>query len=325
VASKIDPHVVSRFANLFRGRTDAYGTGEGRWVRKPLTLTQYEAHLRGFGPGLGVAPLLDDGSIYWAAIDLDEPDFDAAREMQQYLPGTSFLERSRSGNAHVLVFFKNPVAAWPVRGILKWATEAAGKSSVEVFPKQDRLFPDLRADHRPELGNYINLPYHGDDRPVLVPDLDYESYYPLDQFLSEAHHNLNDANDWVRRAEWLQIPSPDERLKGRADFGTQKQLHRCAEHIIANRESNPVVEGARNVVYFSLSKMLLNYEGFDDDEAWYFLKLVNDSSPDRMDERELRRVFDNARMKGMTSTGCDDVLVRPYCDPTCPIAFPTNK
>jgi hypothetical protein len=36
----------------------------------------------------------------------------------------------------------------------------------------------------------------------------------------------------------------------------------CAEHIIANRESNPVMEGHRNVVYFCLAKQLLNYEGF---------------------------------------------------------------
>ena len=315
----MNPDDVQRFAHLFHGRTDAYGTGAGRWVRKEVTNAHYEAHLRGFGPGLGIAPLRDDGTIRFAAIDLDEPDFDAARDMQAFLPGDSFIERSRSGNAHVWVFFKDDVLAWPVRGILKAATEAAGKSSVEVFPKQDRLYPELRSDARPELGNYINLAYHGDQRPVYSLAHD-EGFYELHEFLDDAYETLNDGESWMRRAEWLQIASPDERLKDRAEFGTQENLHICAEHIIANREQNPVLEGHRNVVYFCLSKQLLNYKHFDDDEAWYFVKLTNDSSPDRMDEHELQRIFNNARVKGMTSTGCDDPLMSPYIHPDCPIA-----
>jgi hypothetical protein len=292
------------------------------WIKKPVTTAHYEAHLRGFGKGLGIAPLLDDGTIHFAAIDLDEPDFDAARDMQSLLPGPSFIERSRSGNAHVWVFFEEPVEAWPIRGILKEATLAAGKASVEVFPKQDRLFPELRTEFRPELGNYINLPFHGDDRPILdwtasgAPEV-----VSLEQFLTwTLERGLNSGRDWTKRAEFLQIPAPEERLKDRQEFGTQETLHMCAEHIIAHREENPILEGHRNVVYFSLAKQLLNYKYFDDDEAWYFLKLVADASPDRTTEHELRRIFNNAKMKGMTSTGCDDPLMSPYVHPDCPIA-----
>lgn len=315
------PEQIERFAALFTGRTDAYGTGEGRWIRKPVTLAHYEAHLRGFAKGLGIAPLTDDNKIRFAAIDLDEPDFDAALEMQGFLPGPSFIERSRSGNAHVWVFFEEPVDAWPVRGILKEATLAAGKASVEVFPKQDRLFPELRTEYRPELGNYINLPYHGNDRPMLIISNDKSEDMALATFLDAVdEEQLNIPRHWVERAKWLQIPAPDESLKDRAEFGKQKQLHMCAEYIVANRESNPVLEGHRNVVYFSLAKMLLNYEGFDQDEAWYFLKLVADASPDRTTEHELRRIFNNAMVKQMTSTGCDNALMQPYVHPDCPIA-----
>lgn len=310
------PEQIEQFASLFAGRTDAYGTGAGMWIKKPVTVAHYEAHLRGFGKGLGIAPLLDDGTINFAAIDLDEPDFDAARDMQTLLPGPSFIERSRSGNAHVWVFFEEPVEAWPIRGILKEATLAAGKASVEVFPKQDRLFPELRTEFRPELGNYINLPFHGDERPIFNPGQNYT--WTLEKFL--ANVELNDGRDWTKRAEFLQIPAPEERLKDRQEFGTQETLHMCAEHIIAHREENPILEGHRNVVYFSLAKQLLNYKYFDDDEAWYFLKLVADASPDRTTEHELRRIFNNAKMKGMTSTGCDDPLMSPYVHPDCPIA-----
>jgi hypothetical protein len=306
---------IKQFAELFRGRTDAFGTGAGRWVRKPVSLGHYEAHLRGLADGLGIAPLTDDNKIRFAAIDLDEPDFESAREMQSYLPGPSFVERSRSGNSHVWVFFEEPVEAWPVRGILKDATLAAGKANVEVFPKQDRLYPELRSEHRPELGNYLNLPFHGDKRPMLD---DNNNPWSLQTFLATVELNVPEA--WRKRAEWLQVPSPEERSSNRAEFGGQKVLHICAEHIVANRESNPVLEGSRNVVYFSLSKMLLNYEGFDEDEAWHLVQLVNDSSPDRMEEHELRRIFNNASVKQMTSTGCDDALVMPYTHPDCPIA-----
>lgn len=313
---------IEQFAKLFAGRTDAYGTGAGMWIKKPVTTAHYEAHLRGFGKGLGIAPLRDDATINFAAIDLDEPDFAAALEMQEYLPGPSFIERSRSGNAHVWVFFSEPVEAWPVRGILKEATLAAGKASVEVFPKQDKLFPEFRTEHRPELGNYINLPFHGDDRPVLdwkasgAPEV-----VSLEQFINWVpQRGMNDPRSWRERAKWLQLSPPEDRLHDRAEFGSQKNLHMCAEYIIANRDSNPVLEGHRNVVYFSLAKMLLNYSGFDEDEAWYFLKLTADASPDRVEEHELRRIFNNALVKQMTSTGCDDPLMAPYVHPDCKIA-----
>jgi hypothetical protein len=313
----MDAKTVERFAHLYTGRTDAYGTGEGRWIKQPVTLAHYEAHLRGFGKGLGIAPLRDDGTIRWAAIDLDEPDFDAARDMQKFLPGDSFIEKSRSGNAHVLVFFKDDVPAWPVRGILKAATEAAGKSSVEVFPKQDRLFPELRSPQRPELGNYLNLAFHGDQRPIFALD---GGEYAVDEFVHDAEELLNDPQNWIRRAEWLQVPSPEERLSAdRTEFGTQRYVHPCIEHIIANREQNPVIQGHRNVVYFNVAKGILNTEGYGFDEAMYFLRLLNDSSPDRVPEQELLRIARNAERGQWTSTGCDDALMSPYVLSSCPV------
>jgi hypothetical protein len=79
--------------------------------------------------------------------------------MQEYIPGTSFIERSRSGNAHVWVFFSEPLEAWVAMGILKEATSGGGKQHVEVFPKNHDFA-------KVKLGNYINLPYHGSDRPI---------------------------------------------------------------------------------------------------------------------------------------------------------------
>jgi hypothetical protein len=310
---------LNDFMRLFCGRTDAYGTGEGKWIHKKPTPGIYEQHIEGRGHGLGIAPLLDDGTVHFAAIDLDEPDFDAAREMQEFLSfGTTWIEESRSGNAHVWAFFAEPIQAWIPRGVMREATAAIGKPTVEVFPKQDRLLEGM-------VGNYINLPYHGQSRPMLFKtDGKIGSKYSLQQWSWLALDKLNSPTDWRKRADWLMIVPPDQRNKDKQDFGSGKELHMCAEWIIANRDECPIAEGHRNVVYFNLAKMLSHYEGFDHDEAWEMLCLVRDSSDaqgvDHVSDTELRRILRNAERGGFTSTGCDDPLMQPYVHPDCPIA-----
>jgi hypothetical protein len=321
---------VIRFARLFKGRADAYGTGKGQWIKRPLGPEQYAAHLDGNGPGLGVAPLTDDGMVRFAAIDLDEPDFEAAREMQEYIPGDSFIERSRSGNAHVWVFFSAPIEAWVVRGILKEAILAADKGAVEIFPKQDKLKPGM-------FGNYINLPFHGDQRPILRDPGDVEpfedSWHPdeqearerdakqmrLEEFLDAAESSLNDPAKWHQRARFLLIVAPEQR-ESRAHFGEQKELHMCAEWIIGNRDENPIGEGHRNEVYFAVARQLTNYEGFDHDEALQLLLMLNDAALPPAPRADVVRILNNAEKGEYTSTGCDNPLVAPYCHPDCPIA-----
>jgi hypothetical protein len=313
--------LLQDYMRLFNGRKDAYGTGRGQWIKREPTPAVYQEHLDGRGPGLGVAPLLDDGTVWFAAIDLDEPDFDAAREMQDFLSfGVTYVERSRSGNAHVWAFFENPIQAWIARGILREATAAIGKPAVEVFPKQDKLREGM-------VGNYINLPYHGDDRPILDVQPMGGRAMAREAFVANALARRNDPTAWERRARWLMIEPPEQRLKERQDFGTGKELHICAEWIIANRDENPIMEGHRNVVYFNLAKMLRHYEGFSDEDAFGMLQLVRDSSDeqgvDHVSDHELHRLFDNA--SGFTSTGCDDPLMGPYVHPDCPIAHGARR
>jgi hypothetical protein len=312
------------FAALFGYPADdetvtAFGTGKGQWIKRPLRPDDWIDHLRGDGPGVGIPPLRRDGTVWFAAIDLDEPDFEAAKMMQDFIPGTSWIERSRSGNAHVWVFFTEPIEAWVVRGILKEAILAAGKGAVEVFPKQDQLREDM-------LGNYINLPYHGDTRPILHRLSDFSKSGPgahevaLDNFVAAAEDARNEPADWHKRARWLMIVPPELREKSAQEFGSKKELHMCAEWMLANRDENPVVEGHRNAVFFALAKQLSNYEGFDHDEVWMLMQQMNEASPDRAPDSELKRILHNAERGQYTSTDCDNPLVTPYCHPDCPIA-----
>jgi hypothetical protein len=330
---------VHAFAALFAGRTDAYGTGKGEWIRRRLQLSSYRHHLEGNGHGLGIAPLLDDGTVRFAAIDLDEPNFEAARELQDFLSfGTTWIERSRSGNAHVWAFFEEPIEAWIPRGVMREAIAAVGKPTVEVFPKQDQLREGM-------VGNYINLPYHGNRRPILRDEREpfddhwhpdeqaarerLATEFTLEEFLLLAESELNDPSVWRKRADWLMITPPDQRRSESVEFGTGKELHMCAEYIVANRDENPILEGHRNVVYFNLAKQLLHYEGFGRDEAWDMLTMVRDSADeqgvDHVSDSELRRIFRNAEQGQFTSTGCDDSLMLPYVHPDCPIAYPRKQ
>lgn len=309
---------IERFMALFSGLNTAYGTGAGGWVKRELTHWDVRQHLAGEGVGIGVAPLREDGTVLFAAIDLDEPDFATAKVLSELLPGKTFIERSRSGNAHVWAFFSAPIEAWIPRGIMREACAAVNKRFVEVFPKQDKLRLGM-------VGNYINAPYFGDTRPIMSADHpeypDERSWYSLPMFLSTAEAHRNNPKDWIKRASWLGIPSPNEKAAvGGREFGTSSFLHQCAEWVIQNRDENPVVDGHRAVVYFALSKQLANCNQFDDDECLAMLGLVNDSSPDPIPEHEIRTIYTNAKRGQFTSTGCDDPLFAPYAHPECPIA-----
>lgn len=307
---------VQDFMRLFRGRTDVYGTDAGPVEHAEPTLEVYRRHLEG-RDAIGIFPMLDDNTVWWAAIDLDEPNFELARTMQKLIPGQSWIERSRSGNAHVWVFFESPCPAWVARAILRGATEAVGRPDVEIFPKQDGL-------RKGGVGNYINLPYHGDERWVLPPGLDepeIELPLTLDEFLREAERSRQDPAAWVKRARQLGAKPPEER-DASSEWGTSPVLHICAKKIVAERETNPLTPGHRHQVLFHLACQLLNYRDFDEDEAREWLDAVNEAATKPLAEHEVDRLFQNAVAGKFTSTGCDDPVMQPYVSPKCKIAFP---
>jgi hypothetical protein len=69
---------------------------------------------------------------------------------------------------------------------------------------------------------------------------------------------------------------------------------------------------------------LTNWRECDHDEALMLMRSVNECSPDRIADTELRRILGNAERGQFTSTGCDDPLFAPYAHPSCPIANPRS-
>lgn len=296
---------LSAFANLFAGRTDARGLGKKGVARQAVTINDYGRHMTGRKEPLGIFPVRDDNTVLFAAVDLDEPDLALATMIQSLIPGPAYIEESPSGNYHVWCFFPEPVEAWVARAVLRAVTESVGHPEIEVFPKQEQL-------KEGQVGNYIQLPYFGDRTNI--------EGRTLDDFLEVVEKN--DPWTWETRAHRVAKP-PSEREH--REHGTGKTLHRCATYIIEHREDNPVLEGGRSVVYFNLAKMLLDYEQFDEEEAFYYLNMVNNASPEPLDAGELQRTFNNALTGGYTSFGCDEPLMAPYVDPDCPILKGVKK
>jgi Primase C terminal 1 (PriCT-1) len=151
--------VVKEFSNLFRGSNLAHGTWEkttGNMATELSSATEedFKEHLEG-KLGLGIVPVTENGTCYFGAIDVDIDTIDHkelfSRIRKRNLPLS--VCRSKSGGAHLYVFFKNPHPSSAVQTLLKkWAGLLGFPTKTEIFPKQTKSTSS-------NIGNWINLPY----------------------------------------------------------------------------------------------------------------------------------------------------------------------
>jgi hypothetical protein len=318
-------------ARLFDGRRDIYGINKGRVERCQTgdwTSTHWEtlfdAHVAGKEEAdLGIYLVRDDDTVTFAAIDIDEPNFPLALEVAQTMPdAVPWIEQSRSGNYHVFVFFDEPLEAYYARAVLRGVIIACGRPDLEIFPKQDGLREGM-------VGNYISIPWHGYNRPIVswLPDAKDEDGRPrpiIDnepeprEWMLEALSNRTSAEAWRRRGRALGGKPRSETRSG--EFGERNSLHVCASYIFEHRHDNPLTEGHRATVLFNLAKMYANCKHYSQDEAEQFVEAVNQAGTNPVPPREVKRFVNNAYEGGFTSTGCDDPLMTPYVSPDCKIA-----
>lgn len=164
--------LVERFMRLYRGNGRSFGQYSPDSKNKALTIkgtftSQHVAsHLAG-DAGLGVVPIMDDGKVWWSAIDIDvhgpagSPNVDimAIEQKIARLELPLVVCRSKSGGVHAYVFFSEPQEAASARLMLtRWSTQL-GFPGAEVFPKQSTMSPRKGESELP-LGNWLNLPYY---------------------------------------------------------------------------------------------------------------------------------------------------------------------
>lgn len=173
--------LTQKFAETFQGNTQHFGrvvlTNEidpikgkritKNWLEKktPLTLEVWSDHLHGKNL-IGGIPLNEKTlTCVWCAIDVDIykeaiPLKEINEKINQHkLPFRIF--RSKSGAAHIYLFFKSPVKATDIIPKLEsFAAYFGIRDNTEIFPKQ-AILGTLDSDNK--YGNWLNLPYGGEN------------------------------------------------------------------------------------------------------------------------------------------------------------------
>lgn len=199
--------IEERFFNLFLGLTRAYGEfklsgnlrngvkAEGRasTIKGELTLPHWRDHLAG-RTGLGIIPITDEGTVYWGAIDVDvyPVDFKGLQEKIDRLKLPLLICKSKSGGAHIYMFFYEAVSAALVRGKLMSIASALGHPKVEIYPKQIRLASTK------DIGNWLNMPYFHAEHTQRYAMLDGETPLSVKEFLDKAEKmriGVNELNE----------------------------------------------------------------------------------------------------------------------------------
>jgi hypothetical protein len=200
-----------------------------------------------------------------------------------------YLERSRSKGWHVWVFFDAPVPARDIRRVLRHSLALAGlPASTEVFPKQDRLGNGTR------LGNYVNLPYAGGDRPDgrrMMVNLDRLSPIGWERFVDEVERFPSGALSLVTDV----LPGDRQSRVDQAETGWLAEM-------LASR----IPVGARRPSLARLSGALRSH-GLDEDTAValalpWAATAFEEPLPEEEVERHVRgiyRRYGHARLDGL--------------------------
>ena len=162
------------------------------WAKIPVTNEDYQDHIKGI-KSIGIQPCTDEGMARFGAIDVDKYPIDRKFYLDiiqdKELPIIPIL--SKSGGLHLYVFTTRLVKAKDIRDFLEELLFAFKlPQGTEIFPKQTQL---RSSDGTLSNGNFINLPYNGDDRKALDVDGTTMSF---DKFVQTVKLNLVDPKNF---------------------------------------------------------------------------------------------------------------------------------
>jgi hypothetical protein len=244
-----DDLILHLFAGLFKGREDAWGSVEGKSNKETVTIENYRLHLAG-KKSLGVYPLLDSGECHFAAVDLDEKNWDKALLIRNELGAigiNAYIAESKGKGYHIYMFGDPIFIVKDIRYVLICLLEKLDITA-EVFPKQDKL------DEVITLGNYINLPCFGDTRKFQTGDK-----VPVDkeQALALIKKNLpaavTSAKDKVPPLPPLMMPVKPRKENDKSDKKGKSKSPPCVLTLLRGVDS-----GMRDEAAFALARHYLD-------------------------------------------------------------------
>lgn len=306
---------AERFKALFDGFSKAHGRykitdrvrekdgkreGDARTVRGPVPPVAWNQHLLGSADGIGIIPLRDDDTVKFAVIDIDEYDADLLDWAKRLAKNPAVLCRSKSGGGHLYVFFQDALPSELVFDKLRMLAANLGCPDAEIFPKQiKRSFDD-------DAGNWINLPYYGDERKAIHPD---GHDMPLEEFLEYAEKRL------VSR-ERLDALKPDVRL-----FESKKAEAEPEHPELADGPPclasilNSAVDGTldqRNIFLHQVSRYVRKKHGVEEAGEREFRRIAG-YLKDPLPEPEIASIWKSAKRKERPLYSCNENLLNPLC------------
>jgi hypothetical protein len=296
--------LTTRFMSLFRGNARSYGrwdakTGRVVTIEGAYEAKQFEDHLNGFGSGVGVVPILDDGTCYFGVIDIDNHGSDQDIDLVKLVANVKLHSlplivcRSKSGGAHCYLFGAERMPAARVREVLKrWADkigayEMATNRIVDIFPKQDRLDMDDHGNRA--LGNWINLPYYDHEHTNRYA-VEQAGKLTLDLFVTLAESSKTTVNGL-------------ERLRS----GDHSEAPPCVQRML----SEGVPEGHRNMALHTIGLYFKKKNPDTFRDAVYDVNSNNMMNP--LPHAEVRKVVGSLTKRDYRYK-CGEEPMHSFCD-----------
>ena len=241
-----------KFKEIFSGLERAYGQTLSRsknengkletksWIeKKDLTQAEWDNHLDGKEPSLGIIPIRDDNTCTWGAIDIDVyKQFDHKELVKTIIDKKLPLVvcKSKSGGAHIFLFVKEPCSARDMQIKLTEIAAWIGYGGVEIFPRQIEL-------NSKGTGNFLNLPYNHPE-------------YPTRYALDDEGNALDNLALFIEHYEKKVVSNLDKVVIEKAASENNNADFKGAPPCLVTLVSQGLTEGNRNQCMFQLGVYL---------------------------------------------------------------------
>jgi len=263
-------------------------------VKAPLNNNVWEEHLKG-EKIIGCTPLINEDRVRWGALDVDvyqdtNTIEDIVTKVKEHkLPFV--VCRSKSGGAHVYLFFSEEVSAAAVIDKLKSFSAFFGQGACEIYPKQPKI--SNRKDDS-KYGNWINMPYSGNPTLQYAFNDNGDALNPV-QFLELAHQKKLSKETFnsleVPKLETEELPEGPP----------------CLNYIFQNRTQH---SESRNVTLANVAVYLKKAAPTD----WkHLLPKYNKKFSEPLEDREVEALI-NSYSKKDYKYQCSNQPLCKYCD-----------
>jgi hypothetical protein len=300
--------IKEKFKLIFSGLKRAYGQTKSKskneigklegksWiVAEPITDIQWDTHLAGKEPSLGIIPINEKNECTWGAIDIDTYDGFDHKELIKKIVGSKLpliVCRSKSGGAHIFLFVSEPVSAKDMQVKLKEIAVFLNYGSSEIFPKQIQL--NTRGT-----GNFLNLPYNHPEFPTR---------YALD----DEGNALFELNKFINLYEKKVVSNLSKVIIEKKPVQKSDDFKGAPPCLINFLQNDKFIEGMRNQIMFQLGVYLrLRFpKDLEKKMDEYNLKYFSPPLP----SKEIQTLFKQVENSDRYFYQCDNPDFENYCE-----------